>query len=178
MTPTEELKHEHQIILLVLQRAEQMARSQSDLDAAELARIVEFLQGFADRCHHGKEEKHLFTRMAEHGFSFQQGPLAVMMLEHDQGRAHVRALAEALDRAGRGLPLDAAAVKARLGDYAKLLRDHIHKEDHILYPMADSAFSPEDQRALAEAFEKVEREEMGEGAHEKYHALAHRLSVS
>ncbi|MDW8069772.1 MAG: hypothetical protein RML46_12800 [Anaerolineae bacterium] len=33
----------------------------------------------------------------------------------------------------------------------------------------------EDQQALEEGFEQVEREEMGEGVHERYHELAHQL---
>jgi hemerythrin-like domain-containing protein len=41
--------------------------------------------------------------------------------------------------------------------------------------MADRVFTPEDQEALGEAFEKVEAEEMGERVHEKYHKLAHEL---
>ncbi len=42
--------------------------------------------------------------------------------------------------------------------------------------MADGLLSPEDQRALEEAFERVEREEIGEEVYEKYHQMAHRLS--
>jgi hemerythrin-like domain-containing protein len=58
------------------------------------------------------------------------------------------------------------------------LRAHIDKEDNVLYPMADRLFTPEDQRALTKAFEKVEAEEIGEGVHEKYHQLAHDLVKS
>lgn len=35
---------------------------------------------------------------------------------------------------------------------------------------------PENQRALEEAFERVEREEIGRGVHEKYYELAQRLA--
>jgi hemerythrin-like domain-containing protein len=76
---------------------------------------------------------------------------------------------------GDGAP-DASVVKENLAAYASLLRGHIAKEDTILYPMADTTFSPEDQQALLEAFERVESE-MGEGTHEKYHALADRLAA-
>ena len=50
------------------------------------------------------------------------------------------------------------------------------REDHILYPMADQLLLPEDQRALEAEFERVEREEIGVGVHEKYQELAHRLA--
>lgn len=42
--------------------------------------------------------------------------------------------------------------------------------------MAGQLFTPEDQKELAEAFEKVEAEEMWEGVHEKYHQFAHDLA--
>ena len=42
--------------------------------------------------------------------------------------------------------------------------------------MADQAFSEEDQSALAADFERVEREDIGEGVHERYEALARELA--
>lgn len=176
MRPTEELTHEHQIILKILDRAEQMAEAQAAIDTGELGEIVDFIRTFADRCHHGKEEKHLFALMAERGFSLEFGPLAVMMADHEQGRAYVKAVAGALEKAQAGGELDEATVKTNLAAYAELLRGHIFKEDNVLYPMADTTLTPEDQQALREAFDRVELD-MGEGTHEKYHALAHRLET-
>jgi hemerythrin-like domain-containing protein len=48
----------------------------------------------------------------------------------------------------------------------------------VLFPMADRVLSREDQEELARAFDNVEAEEMGEGVHERYHRLAHRLSCA
>jgi hemerythrin-like domain-containing protein len=41
----------------------------------------------AERCHHAKEEKNLFPRMEGRGVARQQGALAVMLVEHERGRA-------------------------------------------------------------------------------------------
>ena len=104
------------------------------------------------------------------------GPIAVMLYEHEQGRSRVRATGEALPLAAQG---DASAIEKvveNLSAYIELLRAHIDKEDNILYPLADSIFTPEDQQALKVAFEKVEVEEIGESVHEKYHQLAHELA--
>jgi hemerythrin-like domain-containing protein len=177
--PTDVLRHEHQVILMVLDAAEQEAASIAAtgmVDAGRVEKMVDFIRTFADRCHHAKEEDLLFARMAERGFPPHAGPIGVMLHEHEQGRAHVRAVAEALPAAAEG---DAAAltrVRENLVGYAALLRAHIYKEDNILYPMADQALSEDDQRALAEGFERVEREELGEGVHEYYHRLAHELA--
>jgi hemerythrin-like domain-containing protein len=152
-----------------------------DLDILEQA--VDFFRNFADKCHHGKEERHLFERLAERGMPKQGGPVGVMLAEHEQGRSHIRGMAEALGRIKddreRDGSLDRGAVNDLVGhalSYCDLLSAHIRKENDILFPMADQLLSPEDQEELEEAFERVETEEMGEDVHEKYHHMVHELS--
>jgi len=181
MTPTETLKHEHQIILLALGAAEKEVSSieaTGRVHAERVEQMLDLFPNFADRCHHAKEEKLLFVRMGERGMPVQGGPIAVMLQEHEMGRRFLRAAAEALPQARSGDAGAVAAVRDALGGYARLLRAHIHKEDNILFPMADQLFSPEDQRELAEAFDRVEAEEIGEGVHDKYHQMAHDLAES
>ena len=60
-------------------------------------------------------------------------------------------------------------------DFAALLRQHIKKEDNILFPMANQVIPVEEHDHVWEGFESVEHEETGEGVHEKYLALAERL---
>ena len=70
----------------------------------------------------------------------------------------------------------AQSLTASLADYVALLRSHIAKENHRLFPMTDRLLSAPEQAALEEAFDRVEREEMGAGVHERYHQLAHELA--
>jgi len=114
--------------------------------------------------------------MQERGVPVEGGPIAVMLMEHDAGRRHVKAVAKALSSAGSGDASAIASVRSGLESYARLLRAHIDKEDNVLYPMADRLFTAEDQLWLAGAFDRVEAEEMGEGIHEKYHQMAHELA--
>ncbi len=176
MKATEILKHEHQVILMVLEAARQEARSieaTGRFDAERVGQFVEFFRHFADRCHHAKEEGHLFVRMSQRGFPVEGGPIAVMLHEHDEGRRHVAAIAEALASPSKQA---AATIRDHLAAYAELLEQHIHKEDNVLYVMADQVLTEQDQRELAEIFERIEAEEMGEGVHERYHQLAHALA--
>jgi hemerythrin-like domain-containing protein len=179
MTPTETLMHEHQIILMVLDGAEREARWMEDSGAVRaetVSEMLDFFRNFADRCHHSKEEKLLFVKMEERGMPVEGGPIGAMLYEHDQGRQLTKAMADALPLATSGDPAATAAVWQNLLAYVRFLRAHIHKEDHVLYPMADRLLTAEDQRGLMEAFDKVEAEEIGEGVHEKYHQLAHKLA--
>jgi len=178
MTATETLKHEHRIIQLVLggaRREAERIQSAARMHGENVRKILDFFANFVDRCHHVKEEKHLFTTLEKRGMSAKSGPVAVMLQEHEDGRRIVAAIHKALPKAAAGNKSALAAVSENLLSYVELLRGHIDKEDNVLYRLADGVLTPEDQKALSEAFEKLEAEEMGEGVHEKYHRLAHEL---
>ena len=179
MESTGTLRQEHRVIEVVLTGLERIADAAERgraVDRAKADRGLEILRNFADRCHHAKEEQHLFKAMEERGMSHQSGLIAVMLQEHDLGRSHVRAMLEAVPAASTG---DAAAVRnfsQHAREYVGLLRQHINKEDNVLYPMAVQLLTDADDRRLVEAFEVVEREEMDGGAHEKYHTWARELA--
>jgi hemerythrin-like domain-containing protein len=178
MNPTGTLKHEHQIVLLIMQAAESEAKHIAEtgsLRPERVEQIVDFSKNFTDRCHHAKEEKHLFVMLQQRGMPSGSGPVAVMLAEHEMGRKLIKAISEALPNAKAGDAFAVTSVRDNLTAYVELLRNHIQKEDNVLFPMADRLLSAADQQALAAEFEKVEAEEMGEGTHEKYHQLAHNL---
>ncbi len=174
MRPTETLMHEHEIIMLVLNSAEAIIQS-DEFPFDDVEKIANFLKYFADGCHHKKEEKYFFVRLGERGFSVDQGPVAVMLHEHEIGRKFIRAIFGALPLAQTGDKNAIGIVKDNLDGYIQLLRGHIYKENNILFPMSNQVLIPHDQLELEKDFEKVEREEMGRGTHEKYHQLAYEL---
>ncbi len=179
MRPTETLMHEHQVILTVLDAAEREIRRMRQTEQVRpevIERMVDFIRNFADRCHHAKEEDLLFVQMEKRGMSAESGPIAVMLYEHEQGRARVRAVAEALPQAQAGETAAVSTVVENLEAYVGLLRQHIDKEDQILYPMANRILTPADQEHLTQAFGRVEQEEIGAGVHEHYHKMAHELA--
>src|SRR3970282_658833 len=83
-TPTGVLREEHEVILRALTVLERVGR---DLAAGKSvaqetnAWLASFFRPFADRCHHAKEEAHLFPAMAEHGIPKEGGPIGVMLQE-------------------------------------------------------------------------------------------------
>lgn len=117
----------------------------------DLEKFTVVLADLVDAHHHGKEEDILFAAMVEAGFPSDGGPIAVMLHEHDLGRAHVQALRSfgALPT----LPIGPATTHARA--FGELLRNHIQKEDNILYPMATRLLGP----TMAEVGARCERYE-------------------
>jgi hemerythrin-like domain-containing protein len=181
MKAIEELKAEHQGVMQVLLIIEAMARLLEIgrlPERAHLEEVLEFLRVFVDRCHHGKEEDHLFPALERAGVPRQDGPIGVMLAEHEQGRGLARRMGLALerldhDRTEAGTEL---ALAGRL--YAGLLRQHIHKEDDVLFVMAEAKLEAGVLEGLAESFAELERERIGPGRHEAFHAMIHRLSAT
>lgn len=179
MNPTEILTEEHRVIEQVLECLDKMveqAIERNALDPEPARDAIAFFQGFADRCHHGKEEVHLFPLMEAKGFPREAGPTRQMRLEHELGRSHVRGMNKAIEQASSGEAEALRTFVAHARSFMVLLREHIQKEDHCLFPMAHQVFSEQDQRTLMERFERVESEEMGQGTHEKFLAIANRLA--
>jgi hemerythrin-like domain-containing protein len=176
MKLTEVLGREHRLIERVLElldsAAADMERGKGP-EAGRLAEMLTFLRDFADRCHHGKEEDILFRRLEAHGFGPDHGPVAVMLHEHQLGRSHIRDMTDAMPEVGTEVGGLRFARAARA--YVMLLRGHIQKEDHILFPMADQALSDTDQDELAAAYARVDPAQMGEQAYERFAHLADRL---
>lgn len=178
MKPTDILVEEHRVIEQVIGCLEKIAgelRSSGRLDLNDAIDAIDFIRNFADGIHHFKEEDVLFTMMHGKGFPKESGPVAVMLMDHDQGRAHVWAMADAAEAASKGDENAKSAFISNAFGYAGLLREHIMKEDNILYPMANNLFDDDDQQALASGFVEAEKKNVLPGSREKYLAMANRL---
>lgn len=179
MKPSDILSNEHRVIEQVLNCLEKLAEqaaASGRIDEPSAREAIDFFRNFADRCHHGKEETHFFPAMETKGFPRDSGPTGVMLYEHEQGRALVRGMAESVEAASRDDAGAAARFARDARDFVALLREHIEKEDHCLFTMADQAFSEADQQQLLDAFDKVEHEHIGDGVHERYLELANTLA--
>ena len=156
-TATSRLRDEHQHILAV---ADALAVFVGAADAGRwdvdgFADCVTFIRLFADACHHGKEEDLLFPELEAAGMPREHGPIAVMLHEHQQGRALARQMAGALDAARAEDGGARATLRNAAAAYVSLIRAHIQKEDHVLFAMADQAVRGPACRSLCSAYGAV-----------------------
>ena len=173
MKATEILMREHELILrgvAVLERMAGRVEAGQAVPAADAQAIIEFIKKFADGCHHAKEEGVLFPAMEAAGMPRSGGPLAVMLTEHDQGRAAVRIMSEAVAAFGSSTDAQASFARGALG-YAHLLANHIHKENNILFRMADNLIGPSQDAELVRAYDEHEAQVSGPGEHERFHKV-------
>lgn len=156
---TQALVDEHKLILRMLDVLERNASLTAEglytnyrfyLDA------VDFIRHYADRFHHAKEEDVLFEALVNNGMPRENSPVAAMLMEHDRGRAYVKAMEEAATAALAGSTgRDGDIAENALG-YLTMLREHIAKEDDILYPLAERVLPEEVRSGILTGYESTE----------------------
>jgi hemerythrin-like domain-containing protein len=169
----ETLQAEHNGVLTVLdqlERAVAAAEQGMPLPPDVFSDIREFFVVFVDQCHHTKEETVLFPALGERG----AGLASRLEDEHGAGRALAARYADAVD-AYAASPASAADLAAAARAYAAFLRRHIDLETIELLPLVGSLPTDQDA-AVAEAFDRIEEEELGPGTHERLHAMIDTLA--
>jgi hemerythrin-like domain-containing protein len=164
MRPTDALREEHEKILTALRVLAAIADRDGPFPSDHVAQLVAFFRGFADRCHHAKEEAALFPALEARGVPRQGGPIGVMLQEHEEGRALVGDIAEA---AAEG---DRARFVQEVRVFVDLLGGHIQKENQILFRMADRVLDDADDRRIQGLFALYDVGQLGPG--EREHLLA------
>ncbi|MEM2224611.1 MAG: hemerythrin domain-containing protein [Candidatus Caldarchaeum sp.] len=174
---TQSLVRDHETILKAVNRLEERVeiwRRLNTVDVDSVKRFIEFARFFTDRCHHGKEERCLFPCMERRGIPREGGPIGVMLYEHELGRQLIKSLeqsAESYSKTGKGLE----NLLSICEDYVSLIRQHIEKENNILFPMAESVASDEDRNSTTNCYEKVESVEVGDETHRRLEKLAEEI---
>jgi len=157
-TPTRILRDQHKNILKIADVLQEVFANEPEpgaFDYDALEQCVAFIRLYADALHHGKEEDLLFPELEQRGLPRHAGPIAVMLQEHEQGRAYARTMAETIP-AARGGDEHARRrlLSAGLG-YVELIRGHILKEDNVLFNMADQLIDTPACRSLCAAYDGV-----------------------
>jgi hemerythrin-like domain-containing protein len=98
-----------------------------------------------------------------------------MLAEHEEGRRLSQRMQLAVERLQAGDVRARDAVVLSVTDYIKVFRQHIYKEDNVLFPMADKVIPTIQQEQILGGFEQFERDGTGDDVHEKYFGLAERL---
>jgi len=135
---------------IALTQAEKNEISNDDLSA-----FVDFFQGFADKCHHCKEEDQLFPTLEKQGIPREGGPIGVMVQEHGTARMLTKRMNEQLKTHIGG---DTSALEGFIDagrQYIDLMRGHIGKENPILFSMADQVVQGEALDSLTKAYADV-----------------------
>ncbi len=132
------LGKQHQEVLIRLREVE--GRFSACGADGSLAEFTAYLETDVAR-HFQLEEEALFPVLARNP-GLARGPLAVMEAEHSTFREGLHRLRVAVDAA------DFEEQRRSALDLIDLLREHIAKEDGVLFPMAARMLSADEQREV------------------------------
>lgn len=161
MQPIGPLMHEHRdierVITLIRGEVEHLAAGKKP----EPERIEEFIflmRGFADACHHGKEEDILFRDLEKKDLSEQHRRIMEELVqEHVEAREMVQKLEESNNELKSGKSTAVMDIKAQLKRIADHYPGHIVKEDkHFFFPCMEY-FSEDERDAMLEEFDEFEQ---------------------
>ncbi len=154
MKSTDLLMQDHKIILRSLDILEEMAgkvRNGERLDPEDVEALLHFLRSFEDEDHQTKEETALFPQLMQSAPA-EERSFRQMLFEHDQERSLVGGLEEAL-KTEKGT--DFISYAHRL---SAILRNHIYKEDNILFDIVEKCLSKQQDEKVAREFEDFDRD--------------------
>src|SRR3954462_14005048 len=163
--PTRILRDEHDVILQGLEILEACSEK---LEAGEIVSpdtldsLIEFFRLYADKTHHGKEEALLFPAMIEKGFSRETGPIHCMLADHEQNRALTKKMIQAAAELRAGDQTAPLRFAEAASDYVRVLREHIQKENMMLFNMAEQVITAAEESALLAKFHDVDQNQIGE----------------
>ncbi|KHD37491.1 hemerythrin [Clostridium acetobutylicum] len=140
-----------------------------EVEYEDFENIIDFVRNYADKHHHGKEEKFLFNRMVDEiGGAAEKLVKYGMLVEHDFGRLYMRDLEEALNKLKNGDSEAKLDVIANAVGYTNLLNRHIDKEDNVAYSFAKRELSEETLNEINKECFEFEEETNKEGIQNKY----------
>jgi hemerythrin-like domain-containing protein len=166
--PTDQLKAEHEKILILLGILERICarlEAKQNINPLFLEEVIQFIKIFIDKFHHGKEEDLLFPAMRKAGVRRQPGPIGELMIDHIKGRSLARDMNLAAERYRKYDRRASARFVESAKSYISLLSEHIRKEDEIYFPMAEKALTEMQKKELLESFGGFERTETGRKEH-------------
>jgi hemerythrin-like domain-containing protein len=147
--PMQKLVDEHVLIKRWLALIPAVVKN-LDLKSREGVQVIEtgidLIRSYADNLHHAKEEDILFKYFDDTAEIFQ-----VIYEDHKQARDHVKEMLAAIENR------DESSLGHHLTAYGILLKEHIKKEDEILFPWLDRKLSDTQVMELVGKFDKEDQ---------------------
>jgi len=160
MTPAGALMIEHRLIermIGLMQEQLERIRSEQNCDPKFMGAAVQFVDGYASKCHHAKEEGFLFRELdAKPLEPSLRELLGELRDEHVRLHALTSHLRQANDRYDRGEDGARAAIQQTLQELITLVSQHIEKEDKRFFVPAQKCFTEPELAEMMSQFREFD----------------------
>jgi hemerythrin-like domain-containing protein len=151
------IRDEHRSIAAILHGMEYLVREirarKKKVDPRVFHAMIYYLDTFAERVHHPKEDQFLFGLMRQRS-SEAATLIAQLEKEHADGGEMLRRLAQAMIRYEVGGDREFPAFEREVGNFVERYRNHMRKEEEQLFPLAHGLLTPLDWVMIDAAFEE------------------------
>jgi hemerythrin-like domain-containing protein len=146
----EVLRQEHcniESLLCVLER-ELSVFDRGDRPDYEVVRaVIDYFQDYPDSCHHPKED--LIVEKLKARDPDAAAAIGDLEAEHREGARRLRRVAEAVERVLSDREILRQTVDDIIRDFIHHEREHMAKEERVVFPAALNALRPEDWAGIA-----------------------------
>jgi len=151
------IRDEHRSIAAILHGMEYLVQGirarRKKVDPRVFHAMLYYLDTFSERMHHPKEDQYLFKAMRER--SAEAGTfIADLEEDHARGEDALRRLAQCLIRYEEGGEREFPAFEREVENFVRNYRDHMRKEEDVVFPLAEQLLSASDWQAIDRAFEE------------------------
>jgi len=151
------IRNEHRSIAAILHGmeflVERIRARKAKIDPRVFRAMLYYLDTFSERMHHPKEDNYLFKAMRER--SAEAGThIADLEEDHARGEDALRRLAQCLVRYEEGGEREFPGFEREVENFVRNYRDHMHKEESVVFPLAERLLSAQDWQAIDRAFEE------------------------
>jgi len=168
-----QLINDHAVIEKALVLLEKQAERGDGINLQIARALIDVIWEFGEQCHNQREEQIYFPFLLKKGMP-PQGSIGVMLQEHQSEREYIAQIKIMFDTFEREKKLPERFQRV-VAEYADLTKNHIWKENDILYPMGRRMISPDDEKHLMQEFLRLEKETIGEGGFLRYQTLVNSL---
>lgn len=149
------IRNEHRTIAAILHGmtylVQEIRVKKKKIDPRVFHAMLYYLDTYSERMHHPKEDKFLFKAMRERSTE-AEALIADLERDHAGGEAALRALAQALIRYEEGGEKEFAAFEREAESFVHNYRDHMRKEEDLLFPLARKVLTAVDWSILDVTF--------------------------
>ncbi|MGC8734339.1 MAG: hemerythrin domain-containing protein [bacterium] len=152
----ETLKTEHRSIenlLTTLEHAIKKLQQNQQIDINATKELINVIME-ADQCHHGKEEDIFFVELEKRGIPKENGPIGVMLYEHQYLRKLRKIIEDNIDKVNENQESKSNFISTAT-EFIEILTNHILKEDNVLFKFAENVLDNDIDQKMYEEFTKV-----------------------
>lgn len=115
-----------------------------------------FFTEYADRLHHYKEEYLLFSFLASKKDGSIDLELGSLRYQHELNRRYMQRIKHSFKGYENGSEIAVTTLLESIAAFISILKRHIHREERLFFPMAESELSENEKKGLKQQFDEEE----------------------